>query len=113
MVEQQQQGGGAPTLAAPPKTAPRTLPKPIPNARRENVPATEAEASTSRDPSPSTAGLLCSCPEAGKRWLPEEEEEEDCCCVCLETFTEDNPAKATKCGHQYHLQCIMQWYQRR
>ncbi len=56
-----------------------------------------------------------SCPEKPSHsWLPvEEEEEEDCCCICLDTFDEDcNPAKVTKCGHQYHLQCLMAWRQR-
>mmetsp|Transcript_5154 Transcript_5154/g.12467 ORF Transcript_5154/g.12467 Transcript_5154/m.12467 type:complete len:264 (+) Transcript_5154:98-889(+) len=56
-----------------------------------------------------------SCPEkASHSWLPvEEEEEEDCCCICLDTFDEDsNPAKVTKCGHKYHIQCLMAWRQR-
>ncbi|QDZ23356.1 RING-type domain-containing protein [Chloropicon primus] len=57
-----------------------------------------------------------SCPEIGREYLPldevEDEDEEECCCICLECFDDNNPALATKCGHNYHLQCIMQWYQR-
>ena len=41
-----------------------------------------------------------------------DDEDVDCCCICLEPFTDDNPAIATKCKHDYHLQCIMQWYQK-
>ena len=53
-----------------------------------------------------------SCPEtASSKWFDDDEQEE-CCCICLEPFDENNPAKLTKCGHEYHLQCIMQWYQR-
>uniref|UniRef100_A0A7S3CBV9 RING-type E3 ubiquitin transferase n=1 Tax=Chloropicon roscoffensis TaxID=1461544 RepID=A0A7S3CBV9_9CHLO len=86
-----------------------TLPKAIPTP--------EARAPASAE---DVLNVVQSCPEPTGRWVPakreveveEDDEDEDCCCVCLETFTDDNPAKKTKCGHQYHLQCIMQWYQR-
>jgi hypothetical protein len=57
--------------------------------------------------------LTQSCPETASKsaWF-DDDEQEDCCCICLEAFDEKNPAKLTKCGHEYHLQCIMQWYQR-
>jgi len=57
--------------------------------------------------------LTQSCPETASKsaWF-DDDEQEDCCCICLEAFDENNPAKLTKCGHEYHLQCIMQWYQR-
>jgi len=40
------------------------------------------------------------------------EEEENVCSICLDEFTDDDPAAETQCGHGYHLQCIMQWAQR-
>ena len=39
-------------------------------------------------------------------------EESECCSICLDDFTDDDPAKVTLCGHRYHLQCVMQWRQR-
>mmetsp|Transcript_8916 Transcript_8916/g.30673 ORF Transcript_8916/g.30673 Transcript_8916/m.30673 type:complete len:89 (+) Transcript_8916:265-531(+) len=78
-----------------------TLPKAIPTP--------EARAPASAE---DVLNVVQSCPEPTGRWVPakreveveEDDEDEDCCCVCLETFTDDNPAKKTKCGHQYHLQ---------
>lgn len=40
------------------------------------------------------------------------EEEENVCSICLDEFTDEDPAAETRCGHGYHLQCIMQWAQR-
>lgn len=39
-------------------------------------------------------------------------EDAEGCSICLEAFSQDDPAKVTVCGHCYHLQCIMQWRQR-
>ncbi|KAG7669704.1 hypothetical protein Ndes2437B_g05889 [Nannochloris sp. 'desiccata'] len=35
-----------------------------------------------------------------------------CCSICLDDFTQEDPAVNTACAHGYHLQCIMQWAQR-
>jgi len=40
------------------------------------------------------------------------EEEENVCSICLDEFTDEDPVAETRCGHGYHLQCIMQWAQR-
>lgn len=40
------------------------------------------------------------------------EEEENVCSICLDEFTDEDPSAETRCGHGYHLQCIMQWAQR-
>lgn len=40
------------------------------------------------------------------------EEEENVCSICLDEFTDEDPSSETRCGHGYHLQCIMQWAQR-
>lgn len=37
---------------------------------------------------------------------------DDACSICLESFTEDDPATVTSCKHEYHLQCILEWSQR-
>eukprot|EP00252_Welwitschia_mirabilis_P020827 TRINITY_DN5191_c0_g1_i1.p1 TRINITY_DN5191_c0_g1~~TRINITY_DN5191_c0_g1_i1.p1 ORF type:complete len:417 (-),score=89.86 TRINITY_DN5191_c0_g1_i1:391-1641(-) len=37
---------------------------------------------------------------------------EDCCSICLEPFSDDDPATVTSCKHEYHLQCILEWAQR-
>lgn len=41
-----------------------------------------------------------------------QEEEENVCSICLDEFSDEDPAAETQCGHGYHLQCIMQWAQR-
>ncbi|KAH6821660.1 hypothetical protein C2S53_018853 [Perilla frutescens var. hirtella] len=38
---------------------------------------------------------------------------EDGCSICLEPFTSLDPASVTKCKHEYHLHCILEWSQRR
>ncbi|MCL7047572.1 hypothetical protein MKW94_030626 [Papaver nudicaule] len=42
----------------------------------------------------------------------EEEEEKEDCSICFEPFTSDDPSAVTKCKHEYHLQCILEWSQR-
>ncbi|KAJ7569693.1 hypothetical protein O6H91_01G088900 [Diphasiastrum complanatum] len=37
---------------------------------------------------------------------------EDACSICLETFSDQDPASVTDCNHEYHLQCILEWSQR-
>ncbi|KAK6122659.1 hypothetical protein DH2020_043599 [Rehmannia glutinosa] len=37
---------------------------------------------------------------------------EDACSICLEPFTSLDPSTVTKCNHDYHLQCILEWFQR-
>lgn len=38
---------------------------------------------------------------------------EDSCSICLEVFTEEEPLTMTTCNHEFHLQCILEWAQRR
>lgn len=38
--------------------------------------------------------------------------EEDQCPTCLESYSSDNPKIETKCGHHYHLPCILGWMER-
>lgn len=37
---------------------------------------------------------------------------EDTCSICLEEFSESDPASVTICKHEFHLQCILEWCQR-
>nr|GMC66592.1 E3 ubiquitin-protein ligase RHF1A-like [Ipomoea batatas]GMD95118.1 E3 ubiquitin-protein ligase RHF1A-like [Ipomoea batatas] len=37
---------------------------------------------------------------------------EDGCSICLEPFSANDPPTVTKCKHEYHLQCILEWSQR-
>ncbi|KAL8515291.1 hypothetical protein ACS0TY_014128 [Phlomoides rotata] len=37
----------------------------------------------------------------------------DGCSICLEPFTSVDPPSVTKCKHEYHLHCILDWSQRR
>ncbi|CAI5466225.1 unnamed protein product, partial [Closterium sp. Yama58-4] len=39
--------------------------------------------------------------------------EEDSCSICLDAFTESEPATLTVCNHEYHFQCVLEWAQRR
>ncbi|KAK4425708.1 E3 ubiquitin-protein ligase RHF1A [Sesamum alatum] len=34
------------------------------------------------------------------------------CSICLEPFTSIDPPSVTKCNHEYHLHCILEWSQR-
>jgi hypothetical protein len=42
----------------------------------------------------------------------EDEDEREQCSICLELYTNDNPAIDCECGHQFHLQCAEEWLQR-
>ncbi|XP_073135897.1 E3 ubiquitin-protein ligase RHF1A-like [Henckelia pumila] len=37
---------------------------------------------------------------------------EDGCSICLEPFNSLDPPMVTKCKHEYHFQCILEWSQR-
>uniref|UniRef100_A0A804P7D8 RING-type E3 ubiquitin transferase n=1 Tax=Zea mays TaxID=4577 RepID=A0A804P7D8_MAIZE len=37
---------------------------------------------------------------------------DDACSICLDAFCDSNPSTMTKCKHDYHLQCILEWCQR-
>ncbi|KAF5736835.1 E3 ubiquitin-protein ligase RHF2A -like protein [Tripterygium wilfordii] len=37
---------------------------------------------------------------------------DDACSICLDPFTDQDPATVTSCKHEYHLQCILEWSQR-
>ncbi|KAL6126200.1 hypothetical protein ACLB2K_074251 [Fragaria x ananassa] len=39
-------------------------------------------------------------------------EDEDDCPICLEEYERENPEFTTKCGHRYHLSCILEWMER-
>lgn len=72
----------------------RAVSKPIPIAGRASA---EPEGIPLRGEG-AEAARARSCPESASACLLFLEEEEDCCCICLESFGDDNPAKATKCG---------------
>ncbi|KAL0727212.1 hypothetical protein Bca4012_023305 [Brassica carinata] len=36
----------------------------------------------------------------------------DECPICLEEYDIDNPKLLTKCGHDFHLACILEWMER-
>lgn len=39
-------------------------------------------------------------------------EEEDVCPTCFEDYDTENPRIVTKCNHQFHLSCILEWMER-
>nr|GEY28649.1 probable E3 ubiquitin-protein ligase RHB1A [Tanacetum cinerariifolium] len=39
-------------------------------------------------------------------------EDEDVCPTCFEEYDADNPKIVTKCNHQFHLSCILEWNER-
>ncbi|KAJ0673327.1 putative transcription factor C2H2 family [Helianthus annuus] len=39
-------------------------------------------------------------------------EEEDVCPTCFEEYDTENPRIVTKCNHQFHLSCILEWMER-
>ncbi|KAK6944147.1 Zinc finger, RING-type [Dillenia turbinata] len=41
-----------------------------------------------------------------------QEANENACSICLEAFSDSEPATVTNCKHEYHLQCILEWCQR-
>lgn len=34
----------------------------------------------------------------------------DLCSICLDVFCQNNPATVTRCKHEFHLGCILEWY---
>lgn len=42
-----------------------------------------------------------------------EMEEEDVCPTCFEDYDAENPRIITKCNHQFHLSCILEWMERK
>jgi len=64
--------------------------------------------SAAEEPGPSDRASV----DLFRRAMPEVEAEEDVCSICLDCWSEEDPAQRTSCGHSYHLQCIMQWAQR-
>jgi hypothetical protein len=36
----------------------------------------------------------------------------DECPICLEEYDIENPKLLTKCGHDFHLACILEWMER-
>ena len=38
--------------------------------------------------------------------------DDETCAVCLEEFTADNPKTHLKCGHGFHLGCVLEWQER-
>ena len=89
----------------------KTYHAPVEGEEGENENGDEGESRSTPSTSNDNNNTTCiNCNDGTARSTPNElnldflDEDEDCCCVCLETFTDDNPAKKTKCGHQYHLQ---------
>ncbi|XP_076956474.1 putative E3 ubiquitin-protein ligase RHB1A [Bidens hawaiensis] len=39
-------------------------------------------------------------------------EEEDICPTCFEEYDSENPKIVTKCNHEFHLSCILEWMER-
>ncbi|XP_039004708.1 E3 ubiquitin-protein ligase RHF2A-like isoform X2 [Hibiscus syriacus] len=37
---------------------------------------------------------------------------DDACSICLEEFCESDPSTMTRCKHEFHLQCVLEWCQR-
>ncbi|XP_051114279.1 E3 ubiquitin-protein ligase RHF2A-like isoform X2 [Andrographis paniculata] len=37
---------------------------------------------------------------------------DDACSICLEEFSDNDPATVTSCKHEFHLQCVLEWCQR-
>ncbi|XP_058082124.1 probable E3 ubiquitin-protein ligase RHB1A [Magnolia sinica] len=52
--------------------------------------------------------------EASKSIEPvgSEIKEEDACPTCFEEYDTENPRIITKCGHHFHLSCILEWMER-
>ncbi|KAI5081571.1 hypothetical protein GOP47_0001314 [Adiantum capillus-veneris] len=39
-------------------------------------------------------------------------DDEDICPTCLDGYDDENPKIPTKCGHHFHLACILEWMER-
>ncbi|KAG7023819.1 E3 ubiquitin-protein ligase RHF2A, partial [Cucurbita argyrosperma subsp. argyrosperma] len=35
---------------------------------------------------------------------------DDACSICLENFCDSDPSTMTSCKHEFHLQCVLEWY---
>ncbi|CAA7017346.1 unnamed protein product [Microthlaspi erraticum] len=40
------------------------------------------------------------------------DEEEDSCPICFEDYDVENPRLKTKCDHDFHLSCLLEWIER-
>ncbi|CAE6144268.1 unnamed protein product [Arabidopsis arenosa] len=40
------------------------------------------------------------------------DEEEECCPICFEDYDVENPRLTTKCEHDFHLSCLLEWIER-
>ncbi|KAL1213597.1 putative E3 ubiquitin-protein ligase RHB1A [Cardamine amara subsp. amara] len=47
-----------------------------------------------------------------KGWKKLVDEEEDCCPICFEDYDVENPRLKTKCEHDFHLSCLLEWIER-
>lgn len=56
--------------------------------------------------------LLLSAPSSSASAVIGNENIEDACSICLEPFNSSDPPTVTKCKHEFHLQCILEWSQR-
>eukprot|EP01027_Heterolobosea_sp_BB2_P018203 GEZU01025686.1.p1 GENE.GEZU01025686.1~~GEZU01025686.1.p1 ORF type:complete len:289 (-),score=72.46 GEZU01025686.1:58-924(-) len=88
----------------PPPPAPPTPPQTgAVISHATDAPASPSASSSSSPASSSSATIACHV---------HVEEEEDVCSICLDEFSENEPAQETKCGHRFHLQCTECWLQR-
>ncbi|KAI3459359.1 hypothetical protein Pfo_016022 [Paulownia fortunei] len=62
------------------------------------------------------AGALLSAPSSSSSFSGaatiSDDSFEDACSICLEPFSSLDPPTVTKCKHDYHLQCILEWFKR-
>eukprot|EP00188_Purpureofilum_apyrenoidigerum_P000143 Plantae.Rhodophyta-Purpureofilum_apyrenoidigerum.ctg10558.p1 GENE.Plantae.Rhodophyta-Purpureofilum_apyrenoidigerum.ctg10558~~Plantae.Rhodophyta-Purpureofilum_apyrenoidigerum.ctg10558.p1 ORF type:complete len:134 (+),score=8.30 Plantae.Rhodophyta-Purpureofilum_apyrenoidigerum.ctg10558:396-797(+) len=83
----------------------------------KNIEATRAPPVEVEPVSPATANLDFSGPRPPppSPMVPEKHVvydltgEEDVCPTCLEDYSDSNPQIDTKCGHTFHLSCILEW----
>lgn len=47
-----------------------------------------------------------------KTWNQLIDEEEDSCPICFEYYDVENPKIKTKCDHDFHLSCLLEWLER-
>ncbi|CAH2069122.1 unnamed protein product [Thlaspi arvense] len=45
-------------------------------------------------------------------WKQLVDEEEDSCPICFEDYDVENPKLTTKCDHDFHLSCLLEWIER-
>ncbi|XP_010456296.1 PREDICTED: probable E3 ubiquitin-protein ligase RHB1A [Camelina sativa] len=50
--------------------------------------------------------------QKGWKKLVDEEEEDECCPICFEDYDGENPRLTTKCEHDFHLSCLLEWIER-